>query len=155
MLTPEIVVPLLVLFFIGTSFFCWQLRKSKWVSESFRIPDGVEIVAGEKGPVFRGPATALFPAVTEFLRQLSHMPVGRRVRVGKFVLCSSNEIPVIPDPLVVVLPPDAWNIVASKFAEVVGGWEESPFYFGDCGYLSHCPEPDVGIELVGTPLEGR
>ena len=128
---------------------------SRQASDNFHLPEGVEIVSGENGPVFRGAATALFPAVTEFLRQLSHRPVGSRVRVGRFVLCSSNEIPVIPDPLVVVLSPDAWNIVASKFAEVVGGWEESPFYFGDCGYLSPRPEPDVGIELVGTPLEGR
>lgn len=71
------------------------------------------------------------------------------------MLCSSNEIPAIPDPFVVVLPPDSWGIVASKFAEVVGGWEESPFYFGECGYLSPRPEPDIGIELVGTPVAGR
>ena len=128
---------------------------SRQASDNFHLPEGVEIVSGENGPVFRGAATALSPAVTEFLLQLSHKSVGSRVRVGRFVLCSSNEIPVIPDPLVVVLPPDAWNIVASKFAEVVGGWEESPFYFGDCGYLLLRPEPDVGIELVGTPLEGR
>ena len=71
-----------------------------------------------------------------------------------FLLCSANEAPAIPDPSVVVLPPDAWNIVASKFSDVVSGREDSPFYFGDCGYLSPRPEPDVGIELVGTPLDG-
>lgn len=155
MLTPEIVVLLLVLVSIVASISYWRFCTSRLAFESFRLPDGVEIVAGENGPVFRGRATALFPAITEFFRQLSHKTVGSRVRVGKFVLCSSDEIPVIPDPLVVVLPPDAWGIVASKFAEVAGGWEESPFYFGDCGYLSPRPEPDVGIELVGPPLEGR
>lgn len=154
-MTSEILVPLLIVSAIAVALLYWRLRMSRQASDRFRLPEGVEIITGINGPVFRGPATALFPAITVFLRQLSHKPVGSRVRVGKFLLCSSNERPVIPDPLVVVLPPDAWNIVASKFAEVVDGWEESPFYFGDCGYLSPRPEPDVGIELVGTRLEGR
>jgi hypothetical protein len=51
----------------------------------------------------------------------------------------------------IALPPNAWNILASKFAEVATGWEESPFDFGDCGYLHPRPEPDLGVELVGEP----
>ena len=61
---------------------------------------------------------------------------------------------VVPLSLL-ALPPHAWNIVASKFAEVATGWEKSPFYFSECGFLSPPPEPDVGVELVGTPLQGR
>jgi hypothetical protein len=49
------------------------------------------------------------------------------------------------------LPNDAWNVLVSKFIEVTACWEESPFDFGDCGYISPKMCPDLGIELDGEP----
>lgn len=153
MTNPEVTVSLLVLFTITILVLYWSFVNWKQTSDCFQLPENVEIVTGVNGPLLRGPASALFPAIIVLFWELSHKPVGSRVRMGMFEFRSSNEIPLIPDPLVVVLPPDAWNILASKFAEVVSGREESPFYFAECGYLSPRPEPDIGIELVGPPFE--
>ena len=151
----EIVTPMTVFLIFIVVLLYLSVRKSGMKSRSFQLPDGVEILVGARGPIFRGTAASVFPGVTDFLRELASLPVGRGVRVGKFYFYSSNEIPLNLDSTVVVLPPDAWNIAASKFAEVAAGWEDSPFYFGDCGYLQTRPEPDVGIELIGAPLQGR
>jgi hypothetical protein len=50
-----------------------------------------------------------------------------------------------------VLPGEAGNCLASKFTEVTYGSEESPFDFGDCGYLYPSPYADPGVEPVGEP----
>ena len=80
------------------------------------------------------------------------MPTGASAKVGGYIFTLLSEIPDIPNPTEVCMPPDAWNIFASKIGEVGSGMEETPFFFGDCGYLYPPPDPDVGVELVGDPI---
>ena len=62
-----------------------------------------------------------------------------------------NSQPVLASEKLVALPPFAWNIAASKFAEVATGWEETPFDFSSCGCLWPPPKPDIGVERIGLP----
>ena len=107
-------------------------------------------MCGPDGPRFRGPALSL-RGLAESIRVLSEAPLGLVCRVG------AVELYVTEDPSDshakgrIALPRDAWNILSSKFVEVTAGWEESPFDFGDCGYLYPRPEIDLGVELVGEP----
>jgi len=101
----------------------------------FQIPAGIELVVGSKGPIFRGVATAIYPALVAAVREVELLPVGALVLLGPFKLCVSDDRRYFVDAKTVVLPPDAWGIVASKFAEVAAGREDSPFYFADYGYL--------------------
>ena len=121
-----------------------------WHMRAFEIPPGCELVGGERGPVFRGPADAIL-RLADALRILRTAPTGYFVELPGVVLVVASFPRSKPSPDTVRLPRDAWNILASKFAEVAVGREESPFYFGDCGYLSAPPSPDLGVELVGEP----
>jgi len=114
------------------------------------LQSSVEVIEGPNGPRFRGPALALRELASS-LRTLRDAPLGLICHVG------SIELYVTDDPNDphregrVAFPREAWNILASKFTEVTSGREDSPFDFGDCGYLYPRPELDLGIELVGEP----
>jgi hypothetical protein len=114
-----------------------------------KLPMFVEIVQGPWGPRFRGPAFALKELI-EPLRSLQHAPIGMIFCIESIELYVSYSPDDPQNKGRVALPPDAWNILACKFNEVVYGYEETPFDFGDCGYLS-MPALDLGIELVGKP----
>lgn len=117
------------------------------------LPDDVKIVQGPHGPRFLGPAIPL-RKLADSLRLFKDAPAGFVCKVGSLELYVTNGP---DDPHArgrVALPGRAWNILASKFIEVTSGWEDSPFDFGDCGYLNPRPEPDLGVVLVGEP-EGR
>jgi hypothetical protein len=121
---------------------------------TLELPPGITIVARRTGLRFRGDATALL-ALAEWVRTLSRSRV-TELTVNDWRLLASDEVPSEPDNRIVVLPAHAWNIAASKFAEVATSWEKSPFDFGDCGYLIPRPQPDVGVELIGQPFpDGR
>jgi hypothetical protein len=114
------------------------------------LPASVEIVQGPRGPRFRGPALALRELAAS-LRTLRDAPVGSICTVDSVELYVTNDPKDPNNSGRIALPNDAWNILASKFTEVTWGYEKSPFYFGDCGYLYPRPDPDLGVELVGKP----
>ena len=114
------------------------------------LPKGIEIVQGPYGPRFKGAARALRELASQ-LRILRDAPLGFTCRVGSVTLYVTDNTADIRGRDRVSMPPQAWNILASKFTEVTYGWEDSPFDFRDCGYLSPPPEPDLGVELDGDP----
>lgn len=114
------------------------------------LPAGIEVLQKPSGLRFRGTARALL-LWSDRLRTLRDSPVGTRVPVADWELVVAAVPPAERPRRAIHLPPDAWNIAASKFAEVATGWESSPFDFRDCGYLSPPPDPDIGVELVGEP----
>ena len=114
------------------------------------LPESVEIIDGPFGPRFKGPALPL-RRLAESLRVLSKVPLGFVCLVGHLELYVTDDP---SDPHAqgrVSMPRNAWNILASKFVEVTAGYEESPFDFGDCGFLYRRPDPDLGVVLVGEP----
>jgi hypothetical protein len=114
------------------------------------LPASVEVVQGPRGPRLRGPALALRELAAS-LRTLRDAPIGLVCYVGSVELYVTNDPKDPHNKGRIALPRDAWNILASKFTEVTYGYEESPFDFGDCGYLYPRPDPDLGVELVGEP----
>lgn len=117
------------------------------------LPEGIEIVQGPRGARFKGPAGPLCELADQ-LRSLRDAPAGYMCSVGSVTLCVTEFVPQVDPQSPVSMPARAWNILASKFIEVATGWEDSPFDFGDCGYLSPPPNPDLGVELVGDPDSG-
>jgi len=103
------------------------------------LPETMKIIQGPKGLRFKGPAFAIRQLASS-LRNLRDAPLG--------LVCTIGQIEGR-----ITLPREAWNILASKFLEVATGREESPFDFGDCGYLHPIPVLDIGIELVGEPVK--
>lgn len=114
------------------------------------IPEKVKIVKGPKGPRFKGPAIAIRQLAFS-LRKLRDAPLGLVCSVGEIELYVSDNPNDPHGKGRIMLPRKAWNILSSKFVEVATGWEESPFDFGDCGYLHPAPVLDLGVELVGDP----
>jgi hypothetical protein len=118
------------------------------------LPETVKIVQGPNGPRFKGPAFAIRQLASS-LRDLRDAPLGLVCSVGQVELYVSDKVDNPHGKGRVVLPRKAWNILASKFVEVATGWEESPFDFGDCGYLHPAPLLDLGVELVGEPEKDK
>lgn len=113
------------------------------------LEDRLRLVREDRGPVLEGDAEALLE-LSRALRTLSQLPPGR------FLGLLSLELVVAPEirrkvPGRVCLPSEAWNVAASKFAEVATGREERSFFFGDCGFLHPRPDPDLGVVLLGDP----
>jgi hypothetical protein len=116
-----------------------------------RLPSDVQIIFRDRGPVLRGPGLSLFMLAQE-LRHMAVAVPGAFAELPGLRLVVQESPPKCPRLEVVCLPNQAWNILASKFAEVATGREESPLYFGDCGYLYPHPTPDLGVELEGPPF---
>lgn len=71
------------------------------------------------------------------------------VQLDKVELKVSDEITLrYNDANYIEMPQQAWGILASKFQDVVEGFEENPFDFNDCGYLYPKLSFDIGIEIV-------
>jgi hypothetical protein len=118
---------------------------------SLRLPSDLEVAAGNRGPIVRGSGSSLF-AFAQELRRMALAAPGTFAELRGVTLVVQDSPPAHAKPPVISLPDHAWNILASKFAEVATAREESPFYFGDCEYLYPPPRPDFGAELVGPPL---
>lgn len=114
------------------------------------LPKTIEIVQGPKGPRFKGPASGIIQ-IASLLRDLCHAPLGLICLVGQIELYVTDNPNDPHGKGRIMFPRETWNILASKFIEVATGWENSPFDFGDCGYLNPAPILDLGVELVGEP----
>jgi hypothetical protein len=99
---------------------------------------------------FRGTADQIQELSTE-LRKIQNLRNGQKCHLDKLTIIVSDEVPAFADKFTIQLPKKAWNIMASKFSEVAYNWEESPFDFNDCGYLSPKLGIDLGVELIGEP----
>lgn len=111
-----------------------------------------EVDRDDRGVCFIGEALAL-AALADELRALaaSSVPGAFLVIAGVTLVNATSASSVVAGR--VCLPADAWNIAASKVLEVVTGREDSPFYFGDCGYLFDRPSPDFGVRLLGATVD--
>ncbi len=115
-----------------------------------KVPNAITIVYFPDKVRFIGEAQdiALF---AEKFRQLSKFNDGDLCKLDKLTLKVSNYITLdIHKEHWIELPPDAWNILASKFLDVVDGYEDNPFDFNDCGYTDKLLF-DIGIEVTDLP----
>jgi hypothetical protein len=50
------------------------------------------------------------------------------------------------------MPGHAWNVAASVLGDAASGeYQQNPFDFGDVGYLTPRPSPDIGVEVLIDP----
>ena len=86
--------------------------------------------------------------LAEEIRNVSKLKNGQICRLDKLTLKVSVYITEdLNKEHWVELPNHAWNIMASKFQEVVEEIEDNPFDFNDCSYMSRIPF-DIGIEIT-------
>ena len=114
------------------------------------LPRGLVLDELEDKFRFRGTADQIQELSIE-LRRIQNLRNGQKCHLDKLTLIVSDEVPAFADNFTIQLPKEAWNILASKFSEVAFSWEESPFDFNDCGYLSPVLGIDLGVELIGAP----
>ncbi len=114
------------------------------------LPKGLVLDELEDKFRFRGTADQI-QELSKELRRMQNLSHGQKCRLEKLTFIISDEVPAFADKFTIQLPKQAWNIMASKFSEVANSWEESPFDFNDCGYLSPKLEIDLGVELIVEP----
>ncbi|MEM8895223.1 MAG: hypothetical protein AAGC88_11645 [Bacteroidota bacterium] len=116
-----------------------------------KIPDGVDIEWFSDRIRFRGAKDQLFEFIGEF-RKLSNLNNGDLVKLGSITLKVSDYLTVDRNKKHwIELPDHAWNIVSSKFYDVLEGLDSNPFDFNDCGYTDKNPF-DIGIEITDLKL---
>ena len=88
----------------------------------------------------------------EEIRKVSKLKDGQLCRLDRLTLKVSDEITNDRNKeLWIELPDHAWNIMASKFQDVVEEFENNPFDFNDCGYTNKIPF-DIGIKIIDLPI---
>lgn len=112
------------------------------------LPNGMSSRIEDDKIRFIGTSNNLIDLAHE-IRKLNLMENGDLIKLGEVDLRVSDEITnFIKGKKMIEMPRHAWNIFASKILEVVNGYEDSPFDFNDCGYLSPRLNFDIGIELT-------
>lgn len=84
----------------------------------------------------------------EAIREVSKLRDGRLAKAGDYYFKVSEYM--TEDRFRrnwIELPGQGWNVMASKFLEVVNQHEENPFYFNDCGYTDKLPL-DIGVKVI-------
>ena len=119
-------------------------------SKSFKLPKGIEVIELQDRLRFKGTAHQIDQLANE-IRQLSTLKNDQKVKLADYSFITSDLVPTLSKSGTIQLPNHAWNIMASKFSEVANNWEDSPFYFNDCGYINPKLDFDIGVELVGEP----
>lgn len=119
-------------------------------SKSFKLPAGIEVIELQDRLRFKGTANQIDLLAHE-IRQLSTLKNNWKVKLGDYTFITSDLMPIFPKSGTIQLPYRAWNVMASKFSEVANNWENSPFDFNDCGYITPKLDFDIGVELVGEP----
>ncbi|WP_439185900.1 hypothetical protein [Carboxylicivirga taeanensis] len=112
------------------------------------LPKGMSSRIDDNKIRFIGTSNNLIELAHE-IRKLNLMENGDFIKLDKVDLRVSDEITnFINDKKLIEMPRQALNIFASKILEVVDGYEDSPFDFNDCGYLSPRLDFDIGVELI-------
>jgi hypothetical protein len=114
------------------------------------LPKGIELYELEDKFRFKGTADQI-QALSIELRKIKNLSNGETCQLDRLTFVVSDEVPYLVDKSTIQLPKQAWGIMASKFSEVANSWEESPFDFNDCAYLSPRLQVDLGVELIGKP----
>jgi hypothetical protein len=112
-------------------------------------PSDLELTETERGLLLKGPAHVIDDFCRIELRRLASLGHGCGMTCGTWRLMVSDHIVEPPLLRTIAIPAGAWNIAASVLADVAYGEYDSPFYFGDVGFLQPPPEPDIGVELAG------
>jgi len=130
-----------------------QLNKQNFDLE-IGIPSTIEIVVMPDKVRFKGNKDSIL-SFAENIREVSKLKDGQICKLGNFTLKVSDYITDDQKkPDWIELPNHAWNIMASKFNEVVYGYEDyNPFDFNDCGYIN-IPF-DIGIEITDIPISEK
>ncbi len=112
------------------------------------VPDSITIIEFSDKIRFKGKQKILSNFVEE-IRNISKLSDGQlckvdehTFKVSKFITDDSLK------PKWVELPDHAWNIIASKFQDVLGEYDDNPLDFNDCSYLSPKLLFDIGIEVT-------
>ena len=117
-----------------------------------KVPTSVEIEYLKDKVRFKG-SKASISDFAEELRKISKLEDGQLCKLDKLTLKVSDYITADQDKVNwIELPDHAWNILASKFQDVVEGFDSNPFDFNDCGYTNPIPY-DIGIEITDLPID--
>ena len=120
-------------------------------SLKIKIPSTISVTYYPDKVRFKGDKAAI-ANLAEEIRQVSKLKNGQLSKLDKLTLKVSDEITLDSyKPFWVELPNHAWNIMASKFQDVVEGFEDNPFDFNDCGYTTKVPL-DLGVEITDMPI---
>ena len=119
-----------------------------------KVPLGIDIDYHSDKVRFKGTKTDISNFAEE-LRKISKLKDGQLCKLDKLTLKVSNYITSDQNKeFWVELPDHAWNIMASKFQDVVEQFDDNPFDFNDCGYTNRTPF-DIGIEITDLPATGQ
>jgi len=126
-------------------------NKSKF---NILIPKGIQQEWFDDKVRFIGSKSELFSFIEEF-RRLTTLNNGDCVKLGKLTLKVSDHLTEDRDKQNwVELPTHAWNIMASKFYDVLEAFENNPFDFNECSYTYKNPF-DIGIQCKDLPTNKK
>jgi hypothetical protein len=114
------------------------------------LPKEVVIISDPSRIRFQGGAEQIL-VLSKELEKISFLNDGDYAELKPFKFYVSSVVVHDYNANNFYLPMDAWRIMAAKFREVASSWEDSPFDFNDCGYISPKLERDIGVELIGDP----
>ncbi len=117
-----------------------------------KVPTSIETVHMDNKIRFKGTKEGLSKFTKEFylLKKLSN---GQLCKLGKYTLKVSDYITHDREKENwIELPNHAWEIMISKFNEVIDGYEDNPFDFNDCNYTDKNPF-DIGVEVTDLPIK--
>ena len=86
------------------------------------------------------------------LRALKDLKEGDLIQLDRLTLQVSDFMTSNPQKEHgIALPGHAWNVMGSKFCDVLEQLDDNPFDFNDCGYTGPIPF-DMGVEVTDLPL---
>lgn len=116
-----------------------------------KLPNNIRAVYYDDKVRFIGPSDVLSNFAEE-IRKVSKFKDGELCKLDKLTLKVSEYITTDQyNKFWIELPDHAWNIMASKFQDVIEGFDENPFDFNECGYTDQIPF-DIGIEVTDLPI---
>jgi len=116
-----------------------------------KVPSNIEILYYSDKVRFKG-SKFMISGLAEELRQVSKLKNGQFCKLDRLTLKVSDTITTDQNKINwIELPDRAWNILASKFQDVVEEFENNPFDFNECGYTNRIPF-DIGIEITDLPI---
>jgi hypothetical protein len=116
------------------------------------LPEAVTLVEFPNKIRFKGKQNVLSDFVEEF-RRISKLSNGQLCKFDEYTFKVSDLI--TDDSLKqnwIEMPNHAWNIMTSKFHDVLNEYDDNPLDFNDCGYLNPKLPFDIGIEVTDLPI---